>query len=107
MSRVETQPERTALAWQRTGLGLLAVAGLIALRAVTHGAAPLLLLAGATALMGLALLGWLAPARARRTQRALAEGGPVSALWEIRLVTVAVALICLAATAAIAFLPAR
>ena len=26
----ETQPERTVLSWQRTGLGMLAVAGLLA-----------------------------------------------------------------------------
>lgn len=63
---VETQPERTALAWQRTGLGVLGVGGL-----VSHGALkamnPLLLVvAGSTALLGLAVLGGLAPVRYRR-----------------------------------------
>ena len=66
---VETQPERTALAWQRTGLGVLAVGGL-----VVHGAlkatSPLLLVAaGATALLGLTVLGALAPVRYRRLQQ--------------------------------------
>jgi putative membrane protein len=75
---VETQPERTALAWQRTGLGVLAVGGL-----VTHGAllgrSPLLLaLAGGTALLGLAMLGGLAPVRYRRL-RQVARDAPDSA----------------------------
>jgi putative membrane protein len=66
---VETQPERTALAWQRTGLGVLGVGGL-----VTHGAlqetSPLLLaLAGGIALLGLAILGALAPVRYRRLRQ--------------------------------------
>jgi putative membrane protein len=72
---VETQPERTALAWQRTGLGVLAVGGL-----VTHGAlqgkSPLLLVvAGCTALLGLAILGALAPVRYRRLRRSAATDG--------------------------------
>jgi putative membrane protein len=65
-SQVETQPERTALAWQRTGLGVLAVGGLVAHGAL-QGTSPLLLvLAGGVALLGLAILGGLAPVRYRR-----------------------------------------
>ena len=62
---VETQPERTALAWQRTGLGALAVAGLLGHRAVHAGQPAVLVLAGAAALLGLVVLGALAPRRYR------------------------------------------
>ena len=34
LSGQETQPERTVLSWQRTGLGVLALAGLLARAAV-------------------------------------------------------------------------
>jgi len=61
----ETQPERTALAWQRTGLGVMAVAGLIGHRAVEEEQPVLLVLAGTAALLGLAVLGALAPVRYR------------------------------------------
>ena len=64
--RVETQPERTALAWQRTGLGVLAVAGLIGHAAVRNQDALELAAAGAAALAGLGVLGGLAPLRYRR-----------------------------------------
>jgi putative membrane protein len=69
---VETQPERTALAWQRTGLGVLAVAGLLGHAAVRQGDAATLVVAGAAALLGLGVLGALAPVRYRalRTPRA-------------------------------------
>jgi putative membrane protein len=77
---LETQPERTALAWQRTGLGVLAVGGL-----VTHGAlqarSPLLLvLAGSTGLLGLAVLGGLAPVRYRRLRHVPQAGAAVPRL---------------------------
>jgi len=70
----ETQPERTALAWQRTGLGVLAVAGLLGHRAVEEERPVLLVLAGAAALLGLAVLGALAPARYRGIRRTVAAG---------------------------------
>jgi putative membrane protein len=96
VSEVETQPERTALAWQRTGLGVLAVAGLLGHRAVEHRSVAVLVLAGAVALLGLAVLGALAPVRYRRLERhrgaepALAAGA-----------TAVVALVALAAAAAV------
>jgi putative membrane protein len=62
---VETQPERTALAWQRTGLGVLAVGGLVSHAALKATSPLLLVAAGATALLGLAVLGGLAPVRYR------------------------------------------
>lgn len=92
MTPVETQPERTALSWQRTGLGVLAVAGLIGHRAVGQGAAGLLVVAGVVALLGLAVLGGLAPLRYRRlAQRLGAEPGLAAG------VTAVVALTALAA----------
>lgn len=97
----ETPLERTDLAWQRTGLGLLAVGGLLAHRAIAHGAAALLVVAGGTALLGLAVLGWLGPARAQATQEAAAAGRPVAAPWALTLVTGAVVLVCLAAAGAV------
>ena len=63
---VETQPERTALAWQRTGLGVLAVGGLVTHAALKETSPLLLAVAGVTALLGLAVLGGLAPVRYRR-----------------------------------------
>lgn len=106
MSAGETPLERTDLAWQRTGLGLLAVGGLLAHRAIANGAAALLVVAGGTALLGLAVLGWLGPARAQATQEAAAAGRPVAAPRAVALVTGAVVLVCLAAGAVLAGPPA-
>jgi putative membrane protein len=71
VTRVETQPERTALAWQRTGLGVLAVAGLLAHRALEAALPALLVVAGSVALLGLGVLGGLAPVRYRQVRRRL------------------------------------
>jgi putative membrane protein len=62
---VETQPERTALAWQRTGLGVLGVAGLLGHAAIRQSDPRTLVVAGIAALLGLAVLGALAPVRSR------------------------------------------
>ncbi|RBY75250.1 hypothetical protein DQ238_20170 [Geodermatophilus sp. TF02-6] len=75
----ETQPERTALSWQRTGLGVLGVAALLAHSAVAGDAPARLAAAGAVALLGLGVLGWLAPLRARAVHRAVGRGGGVAA----------------------------
>ena len=71
----ETQAERTALSWQRTGLGVMAVAGLLGLRAVEFRHPVLLVVAGVTALAGLGVLGGLAPVRYRQVRRMLDEHG--------------------------------
>ena len=93
MSRAgETQPERTALAWQRTGLGVLAVAGLVGHGAVEHRSPLLLVLAGVPALLGLGLLGALAPLRYRRLR--LTPGA------DPRAVATATAVVCAATLAA-------
>ncbi|MGY1846527.1 MULTISPECIES: DUF202 domain-containing protein [unclassified Blastococcus] len=98
---VETQPERTALAWQRTGLGLLAVAGLVAHRAVGAERPALLVAGGVTALLGLLLLGALAPARYRQVRRRVADGGRVSSPALARAATATVVLTALAAAVAV------
>ncbi|MGY2002043.1 DUF202 domain-containing protein [Blastococcus sp. SYSU DS1024] len=98
---VETQPERTALSWQRTGLGLLAVAGLVGHRAVHLGRPTLLVLAGVAALLGLAVLGGLAPARYRQVQRQVAAEGAVVGRSAARGATAAVVLTALAAAVAV------
>ncbi|WP_116449705.1 DUF202 domain-containing protein [Blastococcus litoris] len=87
---VETQPDRTALAWQRTGLGVLAVAGLLGHRAVRESQPVVLLLAGAAALLGLAVLGALAPARDRDVRRKVAAGRGAAAPWSAACVTATV-----------------
>ncbi|HYX96103.1 MAG TPA: DUF202 domain-containing protein [Geodermatophilus sp.] len=74
----ETQPERTVLSWQRTGLGVLALGGLLARAAVIDGASVRLAVAGGVALLGLGVLGGLTPLRDRAVQRALDRGTGVA-----------------------------
>jgi uncharacterized membrane protein YidH (DUF202 family) len=75
----ETQPARTVLAWQRTGLGLLVVAGLLT-RAAAADADPLLVLpAGVVAVAGIAVLGVLTPRRGRAIQQAAMSGAGAAA----------------------------
>jgi putative membrane protein len=90
--RGETQPERTALAWQRTGLGVLAVAGLLGHRAVVEERPLLLALAAGGALLGLAVLGALAPLRYRQIRGRVAAGAGAAAP---RLVVAATAIVLL------------
>ena len=70
----QTQPERTALAWQRTGLGMMVVAGLLGHGAVERQDPVLLATAGAAALLALAVLGGFAPVRYRQVRRAVDAG---------------------------------
>jgi putative membrane protein len=98
---IETQPERTALAWQRTGLGVLAVAGLLGHRALEARLPALLVVAGIVALLGLGVLGGLAPVRYRRLLRGATGSAPA--------LTVAAtgAVVLAAAVAAVAVLTPR
>jgi putative membrane protein len=96
----ETQPERTALAWQRTGLGVLAVAGLLGHRAVEDERPLLLVIAGVAALLGLVVLGALAPVRYRDVRQGLAERG-VAAPLLVAGVTAIVLLVGAAAAVAV------
>src|SRR3954468_5620804 len=101
----ETQPERTALAWQRTGLGVLAVAGLVGHRAVEHRQPVLLVTAGIAALLGLGVLGGLAPVRYRHVQRRIAGGTGAAAPRLLLAVTATVVLAGVAAAIAVLTLP--
>jgi putative membrane protein len=94
----ETQPERTALAWQRTGLGVLAVGGLLGHRALEQGSAVAVVVAAVVALLGLGVLGGLAPARYRQVQR---RTGPAVAPGMVAAATGVVVLVALAAAVAV------
>jgi putative membrane protein len=98
---METQPERTGLAWQRTALGVLAVAGLIAHGAVLDGDPLLVLLSGGVALLGLALLGVVAPRRYRRVLGAIAADQDAAARRSVPLAVAVVVATALAAGCAI------
>jgi putative membrane protein len=90
---VETQPERTALSWQRTGLGVMAVAGLLGHHAIEEERPVLLVLAGAAALLGLLVLGGLAPVRYRDVRRRVAGGTGAAAPRLVAAATAAVLLV--------------
>ena len=94
----ETQPERTMLAWQRTGIGVLAVAGLVGHRALHLGRPLALVVAGGVALLGLAVLGGLAPARYLRLRRSHTAGTDAAVPG---LVSTATGVVTLAAVAAL------
>ena len=96
----ETQPERTALSWQRTGLGLMAVAVLLAHGALRSGEPALFVASGTAALLALAVLGGLAPVRYRQVRRTVRDGGGAAAPVLVAAVTGAVALGALAALSA-------
>ena len=101
MTAQQTQPERTVLSWQRTGLGVLAVSGLLARAAVTGDAPVRLAVAGGVALLGLGVLGGLAPLRARALGRAPGRGGGMAVPGLTLLVTAVVVAVAGAALAAV------
>ena len=105
----ETQPERTALAWQRTGLGIMTVAVLLAHGALRSREEGLFLAAGAAALLALLVLGGLAPVRYRQVRRTVQDddGRTGSAVAPVVAATAtgAVALVALAALTAPLLLP--
>jgi len=92
--------ERTDLAWQRTGLGLVSVGGLLGARALTGAAPALLVVAGVALAIGLAVLGVLTPFRRRKLRRA-----DPAAPRAMAAVTTAVVLVALAAGAAVLAAP--
>ena len=75
----ETQAARTALSWQRTGLGVLGVAGLLLRAAVEHADLLLVAVAAVVAVAGLVVLGVLARRRAVSGQRAADHAGDARA----------------------------
>jgi putative membrane protein len=80
MSRpIETQPARTALAWQRTGLSVLLVAGVLLRGAAAEEELLLVVPAGVLALAGLLVLGVLSPRRQRDAEAAARSGADARA----------------------------
>ncbi len=101
----ETQPERTALSWTRTGLGAVAVAALIGHRAVVAGHPAVLVPAGVCALLGVALAGGVGAARDRHVRDLASRGEPAA---DPRLAVLGTAVVVLVgAVAAVAVLVAR
>jgi putative membrane protein len=92
----ETQPERTALSWQRTGLGMMAVAVLLAHGGLRSRDAALFVASGAAALLALGVLGGLAPVRYRQVRGTVTRGERAGAPGLAAAVTAAVALVALA-----------
>jgi putative membrane protein len=95
----ETQPERTALAWQRTALGVAAVGALIGHRGVVDGHPALLVPAGVCALLGVALVSGVGAVRDRRVRERVARDEPVA---DPRLALLATAVVVAVAVAAAA-----
>jgi putative membrane protein len=96
---------RTNLAWQRTGLGLIAIAALIGARAFNTGATPLLFIAGAAGLFGAGVLGVLTPLRLRLLERRSAAGEDVAAPGAVAFITAAVVLLAVLAGVAVIAVP--
>jgi putative membrane protein len=94
----ETQAARTALAWQRTGLSLLLVAGLLARGAAVHGRLLLVVPTALVAVAGLGVLGLIGPRRQRSSDAAARAGGDARAP---RAAALATGLVVLAAVCAL------
>jgi putative membrane protein len=92
---------RTLLAWQRTGLGLIAVAALLGARAFNTGSESLLITAGAAALVGAAVMGVLAPLRYGELRRRRAAGEGVAAPGPAITITIAVVVVAVTAMGAL------
>jgi uncharacterized membrane protein YidH (DUF202 family) len=95
----ETQPARTALAWQRTGLGLLLVAGLLARGAAEQRQVLLVAPAAVVAVAAIVVLGLLTPRRRRTSHQAASSAGRGQSPRTVASVT---ALVVLAAVCALA-----
>lgn len=96
---------RTGLAWQRTGLGLIAIAALIGARGFNTGAPPLLVIAGAAGLLGAGVMGVLAPLRQRQLERRMAAGDDAAAPGAVAFLTLAVAFLAVLAGVAVIAAP--
>jgi putative membrane protein len=97
----DTQAERTALAWQRTALGVIGVASLLGHRAVTGGHPTLLLPAGACALMGVVLLSGVGAVRDRQVRDAVARDEPVPTARLVQFATTVVVVVAVAAAVSV------
>jgi putative membrane protein len=96
---------RTGLAWQRTGLGLIAIAALIGARAFNTGESSLLLIAGAGGLFGAGVLGVMGPVRQGLLQRRMAADDDVAAPGAVAFMTCAVVLLAVLAGVAVIVVP--
>jgi len=103
-SPAETQPARTALAWQRTGLSLLLVSGLLARAAAVHGVLLVVVPTAVVAVAGLVVLGVLGPRRQQRTELVAGIDGDARAPRTAGLVTGLVVLTALCGLVAEALL---
>jgi putative membrane protein len=97
----DTQAERTALAWQRTALGVVGVAALLGHRAISGGHPALLLPAGACALLGVALLTGIGAMRDRQVHAAVAQDEPLSIGPLVLVATAVVVVVAVAAAVSI------
>jgi putative membrane protein len=97
----ETQPERTALSWQRTALGVLAVSGLMAHRAVVGGHPGLLAVAGGCAAMGVVLMSAVGLVRDRHVREQIAGDRPIASTRLAAAGTSAVVVVAVAAVVGI------
>ncbi len=93
----DTQAERTALAWQRTALGVVGVAALLGHRAISGGHPALLLPAGACALLGVVLLSGIGAVRDRQVRTAVARDEPLSTRRLVLFATFVVVVVAVAA----------
>ena len=96
----ETQAPRTALAWQRTGLSMLLVAGLLLRGAAAHEALVLVVPAAVVAGAALVVLGATGPRRQRDGNAAARAGADARAPRAAALTTGMVVLTALCALAA-------
>ena len=97
----DTQAERTALAWQRTALGVVGVAALMGHRAITGGHPALLLPAGACALLGVVLFAGFGAVRDRQVREAVARDEPLPTGRLVRFATVVVVVVAVAAAVSV------
>jgi putative membrane protein len=97
----DTQSERTALAWQRTALGVVGTAALLGHRAISGGHAALLLPAGACALLGVVLLSGIGAVRDRDVRAAVARDEPLGSGRLVLFATVVVVLVAVAAAVSV------
>ena len=98
---------RTGLAWQRTGLGLIAIAALVGARALNTGEEVLLITAGGAALVGAGIMGVLGPMRQRQLRRRTAADEDVAAPGAVAVLTLAVVLLAVLAGVAVIAVPLR
>jgi putative membrane protein len=97
----ETQPERTALSWQRLALGVVAVGALIGHRGLVGGHPLLLVPAGVCALLGVALDSGVGVVRDRTVRERAERDEPVADARLAWLATAAVVVVAVMAAVSV------